>query len=120
MRPAYWTDIELAVNYRLRLALAADVGLAPAQGMALLQRTMPGGWPVLADGAFQFALASLVHQARPHDPGTPLPLPDPEQERQACRLAWWLGAFDRVHRTGRPPTVHVAMPYGQGPRLGSR
>ena len=30
MRPTYWAEVELAVNYRLRLALAADVGLAPA------------------------------------------------------------------------------------------
>ncbi|SQE00705.1 hypothetical protein FMEAI12_7050019 [Parafrankia sp. Ea1.12] len=28
MRPSYWDEIALANNHRLRLALAADVGLA--------------------------------------------------------------------------------------------
>jgi len=105
MRRGYPGDIARAMNYRLRLALAADVGLAPARGMALLQRVMPGEWPVLTSGAFALALARLAHEVRPHDPATPVALPDPEREREACGLAWWLGVFDRVGRTGRPPMV---------------
>ena len=105
MRRDYPGEIARAMNYRLRLALAADVGLAPARGMALLQRVMPGEWPVLTSGAFALALARLAHETSPHDPATPVALPDPERERETCGLAWWLGVFDRVGRTGRPPMV---------------
>ena len=105
MRRGYPGDIARAMNYRLRLALAADVGLAPARGMALLQRIMPGEWPVLTSGAFALALARLAHETSPHDLATPVALPDPEREWEACGLAWCLGVFDRVGRTGRPPMV---------------
>jgi hypothetical protein len=99
----YGTDLALGINYRLRLALTADAGLGAAHGMARLARS--GQWPVLSDGAFQFAVASLIHMARPHDPATPLPLPDLDDERRLCGLAFWLGQFDAAHRTGAVPVL---------------
>jgi hypothetical protein len=86
MLPAYWAEIENAVNYRLRLALAADVGLAPAHGIARLMRSTQTPWPVLNGGSFQRALANFIHEVRQYEPAVPLPLPDPAQERRACQF----------------------------------
>ncbi|MCM3920248.1 hypothetical protein ND748_00905 [Frankia sp. AiPs1] len=42
MRHTYGDDLGRAMTYRLRLAFAADVGLAPGRGVRFLQRTAPG------------------------------------------------------------------------------
>ncbi|MCM3886704.1 hypothetical protein [Frankia sp. R82] len=60
---------------------------------------------MLADEAFQHAVASLVYEVRPHDPGAPLTLADPGAEPRLCGLAWWMGVFDRSGRRGYVPTV---------------
>jgi hypothetical protein len=69
---ADWSDVERAINYRLRLALSADVGLAPAHGIAALTRIQTP-WPVLADGAFQHARRGLagLHRDRGSDRTSP-------------------------------------------------
>lgn len=100
----YWADAGAAVDYRLRLSLTPDIGPAPERGASLLaHRVEPGLWGILATGDVDRHAVALVEQARAHDPAVALPHPDPHLEDQLCRLAWWLGQFDRVYRTGKRP-----------------